>query len=106
LYDRGLFAAFDARTGKPLYEPSPARLGTSTQYTASPWAYNNKIFCLSEEGQTVVIPVGGTRPKIVHKNELDEFCMATPAIVRGSLLIRTESQLYRITAKNRVALSR
>jgi hypothetical protein len=31
--------------------------------------------------------------------------MATPALVRGSLLIRTVSQLYRITSKNRVALS-
>jgi len=31
------------------------------------------------------------------KNSLDEMCMATPAIVRGSLIIRTASKLYRIT---------
>jgi outer membrane protein assembly factor BamB len=105
LYDRGFLASFDAHTGKALYEPALARLGASEHYTSSPWAYNGKVFCLSEEGQTLVIPTGGTKPKIVHKNELDELCMATPAIVRGSLLIRTESQLYRITSKNRVALA-
>ncbi len=103
LYDRGFLASFDAHTGKALYEPPLARLGASEHYTASPWAYNGKIFCLCEEGQTLVIPTGGTQPKIVRKNELEELCMATPAIARGSLLIRTESQLYRITSKNRVA---
>jgi outer membrane protein assembly factor BamB len=103
LYDRGFLAAFDGHTGKALYEPSLARLGVSEHYTASPWAYNDKIFCLSEEGQTAVIETGGKKPKIVRKNELDELCMATPAIAHGSLLIRTQSQLYRITAKSRVA---
>jgi outer membrane protein assembly factor BamB len=97
LYDRGLLSAFDALTGKPMYDPSPVRLGG--QYTASPWAYNGKLFCLSEQGETLVIPTGGAKPEVVHKNELDELCMATPATSRGSLFIRTESQLYRIAKK-------
>jgi outer membrane protein assembly factor BamB len=105
LYDRGLLASFDAHTGTPLYDPTPVRIGASGHYTSSPWAYNDKLFCLSEEGQTLVIEAGGTKPKIVRKNDLDELCMATPAIARDSLLIRTESQLYRITSKNRVALA-
>jgi outer membrane protein assembly factor BamB len=99
LYDRGFLSAFDACTGKAVYQPAMARLGASEHYTASPWAYNNKIFCLSEEGQTVVIPTGGQKPDIVRKNDLDELCMATPATARGSLFIRTESQLYRIANK-------
>jgi hypothetical protein len=103
LYDRGSLAAFDAHTGKALYEPPQARVGRSGHYTASPWAYNDRIFCLSEEGETLVIEAGGTKPNIVRKNDLDELCMATPAIARGSLLIRTESQIYRIATKNRVA---
>jgi outer membrane protein assembly factor BamB len=106
LYDRGSLSAFDSHSGKALYDPPQHRIGTSGHYTASPWAYNDKIFCLSEEGQTLVIEAGGTKPKIVHKNELDELCMATPAIARGSLFIRTESQLYRISNKNSVAASR
>lgn len=99
LYDRGFLSAFDALSGKPLYQPPMVRLGASSEYTASPWAYNGKLFCLSEQGETLVIPVGGKKPEIVRKNELDELCMATPATARGSLFIRTESQLYRIAKK-------
>ena len=33
---------------------------------------------------------------LLGKNPLDEMCMATPAISRGSLIIRTASKLYRI----------
>ena len=34
--------------------------------------------------------------KILASSKLDEMCMATPAAVRGSLIIRTISKLYRI----------
>jgi len=105
LYDRGLFSAYDARTGKTLYEPALARIGASEHFTASPWAYQGKIFCLSEEGQTLVIPTGH-KFEIVHKNNLDELTMATPAIARGSLFIRTESQLYRIASKREITTDR
>jgi hypothetical protein len=33
---------------------------------------------------------------MVGKNSLGEMCMATPAIARDSLIIRTASNLYRI----------
>jgi outer membrane protein assembly factor BamB len=97
LYDRGFIAAYDAATGKPLYPKT--RVSGSSEYTASPWAYNGKIFCLSEHGDTTVIAAGGTKPEIIRKNELDELCMATPATAKGSLFIRTETQLYRIAKK-------
>jgi len=97
LYDRGLIASFDAITGKPIWPM--ARLGAGTAFTASPWAYNGKLFCLSEAGVTAVIDAGGPKPQVLHKNELDELCMATPATSRGSLFIRTETQLYRIAKK-------
>jgi outer membrane protein assembly factor BamB len=97
LYDRGLIASFDAITGKPVWPM--ARLGAGAAYTTSPWAYNGKLFCLSEAGQTAVIAAGGTKPEILRKNDLDELCMATPATARGSLFIRTETQLYRIAKK-------
>src|SRR5262249_7199640 len=55
LYDRGALSCFDARTGEVIYEKE--RLGP-TVFTASPWAYGGKIFCLSEDGETVVIEAG------------------------------------------------
>ena len=38
----------------------------------------------------------GPEFKLLGKNSLDEMCMATPAIYRSSLIVRTASRLYRI----------
>ena len=95
LYDRGFFTCHDAKTGKIIYDKIRIDPGVNA-FTSSPWAYNGKIFCLSEDGDTFVIQAGNEY-KLVGKNSLDEMCMATPAIVRGSLIIRTASKLYRIT---------
>ena len=64
-------------------------------FTSSPWAYNGKIFALSEDGDTFVFRAGA-QYELLGKNSLDEMCLATPAIARGSLVIRTASRLYRI----------
>jgi outer membrane protein assembly factor BamB len=92
LKDRGFLCCFDARTGKEIYHDQ--RLG-ATEFTSSPWAYDGKIFCQSEGGDTFVIKAG-PKFEILRKNSLNEMCMATPAIVNGSLIIRTETKLYRI----------
>lgn len=95
LYDRGFFTAHDARTGKEIY--AKQRLDPNISgFTSSPWAYNGKIFCLSEDGDTYVIQAG-TEYKLLGKNSLGELAMATPAIAKGSLVLRTASKLYRIS---------
>jgi outer membrane protein assembly factor BamB len=95
LLDRGFFTCHDAKTGAEVY--GKQRLDPAAgAFTSSPWAYNGKIFCLSEDGDTFVIQAG-REYKLLRKNTLEEMCMATPAIVRGSLIIRTASKLYRIT---------
>ena len=64
-------------------------------FTSSPWAYNDKIFALSEQGDTYVIKAGPDF-EVLWVNSLDEMAMATPAIVGDRLLIRTSSKLYSI----------
>ena len=93
LYDRGFFSCYDARTGKEIY--SKNRVGSGTAFTSSPWAANGKIYCLSEDGDTFVIQAG-PEFKILGKNSLEEMCMATPAISRGCLILRTQGQVYKI----------
>ncbi|PYT32873.1 MAG: serine/threonine protein kinase [Acidobacteria bacterium] len=94
LLDRGMMTCHEARTGREIY--GKQRIDPETvAFTASPWAYNGKIFALSEDGNTFVIQAGAEF-KVLGKNPLDEMCMATPAIARGSLIIRTASKLYRI----------
>jgi outer membrane protein assembly factor BamB len=94
LLDRGIFTCHDARTGREIYGKQRIDPEASA-FTASPWASNGKIFALSEDGDTFVIQAG-TEFKVLGKNSLDEMCMATPAIARGSLIIRTATKLYRI----------
>ena len=93
LLDRGFLVAHDARTGEEVY--SRKRLEIGNGFTASPWAYNDKIFLLSEDGETFVVKAG-PEFEILHSNPLNEMTLATPAIVRGSLILRTQSKLYRI----------
>jgi outer membrane protein assembly factor BamB len=98
LLDRGFLLCHDARTGKQIY--GRQRISTdSSGFTASPWAYNGKIFVLSEDGDTYVIQAG-PEFKVVGKNSLTEMPLATPAVLRGSLIVRTQSKLYRIAKKS------
>ena len=96
LLDRGILMCYDARTGQPVYPRR--RVTAGTLFTASPWAYNGKIFALSEDGDTFVIRAGEDF-EVLRRNSLgDEMTMATPAIARGSLFLRTASKLYRIAS--------
>jgi outer membrane protein assembly factor BamB len=94
LLDRGFLLCHDAKTGKQMY--GRQRISPEAgAFTASPWAYNGKVFALSEDGDTFVIQAG-PQFKLLGKNSLNEMALATPAVARGSLLLRTQSALYRI----------
>lgn len=96
LTETGILTRFDAKTGKQTYKTriDPA----ATAFTTSPWAYNGKLFCLSEEGQTFVVSTG-EEFKLLHVNTLDDFTLASPALVGDRLLLRTEHRLYSIRRK-------
>ena len=95
LHDRGFLTCNDPGTGKPIYPRQRISNDTAT-FTASPWAYNGKVFALSEDGDTFVFQ-SGTEFKVLGKNSLNEMALATPAVAGGSLIIRTASKLYRIS---------
>ena len=96
LYDFGFFACFDAKTGAEVYGKVRVRERERTPFTSSPWAYGDKVFCLSEDGDCFVYKAG-RKHELLRVNKLDELCMATPGMARGSLFIRTASRLYRIS---------
>ena len=93
LLDRGFLVAHDARTGDEIY--GRRRLEIGNGFTASPWAYNDRIFLLSEDGETFVVRAG-PEFEILHTNPLNEMTLATPAVANGSLILRTRTKLYRI----------
>jgi outer membrane protein assembly factor BamB len=94
LYSQGFIQCNEAKTGTSVYSRRRIDLGASG-FTASPWAYNGKIFALSEDGDTYVIQPG-PEFKLLGKNSLGEMALATPAVVRGNLIMRSVSSLYRI----------
>lgn len=94
LYDRGFLTCHDARTGAEVY--GKQRFPDGASFTASPWAYNGKIFCLSEEGTTYVV-AAGPEFELLAENPLDELTISSPGVSGGRLLIRTASKLYCLT---------
>ena len=94
LLDRGFMTCHDARTGKEIY--AKTRFPEGASFTSSPWAYNGRIFCLSEDGDAYVVEAG-TDFKVVRANRLEELCLASPAVADGKLLLRTASRIYCIS---------
>jgi outer membrane protein assembly factor BamB len=93
LYDRGMISCLRPTTGELAFERE--RIPDGKHFTASPWAYDGKIFCLNEDGVTFVLRAGN-KFELLHTNQLadDDMCMATPAIVGDRLLIRTEKSVF------------
>jgi hypothetical protein len=91
LLDRGTLASWDASTGAEIY-PFTRIHPDARAFTSSPWAYDGKIFCLSEGGDTFVIQAG-PEMKVLAMNSLGEMCLASPALVPGALIIRTAQAL-------------
>jgi outer membrane protein assembly factor BamB len=94
LLDRGFLTAHNAKTGAEIYgrqRIDPEGVG----FTASPWAAQGRIYALSEDGDTYVIRAG-PKYELLAKNSLGEMTLASPAVVQGSLILRTAQRLYRI----------
>ena len=94
LFDLGFLSCHEAATGKEIYPKQ--RLHAEASFTASPWAYNGKLFVLGENGKTFVVKAGAEF-ELSRTNDLDELCLSTPAVSQGHLLIRTASKLYCFT---------
>jgi outer membrane protein assembly factor BamB len=98
LHDRGFVVAYRASDGELVYDRK--RLKNGRAFTSSPWAYDDKLFCLNEDGATYVVQTGKDF-NVLHKNTLekDDMCMASPALVGNKLLIRTDKRIYCIGKK-------
>jgi outer membrane protein assembly factor BamB len=88
----GVLRCFDFKTGERMYEE---RLGLDDSCSASLVAADGKIYCPTEQGIVHVLKAG---PKLeaLAKNDLDEPCLATPAISQGALYFRTAASLIAI----------
>jgi len=89
----GIIGCYDAATGEVRYHK---RIEGATGFTASPWAYDGKVYCLDESGQTFVI-APGPELNVVATNKLDDQFWSSAAIAGDHLLLRGVKSLYSIS---------
>ena len=94
LEDSSFFSCVRAMDGHPYYLKH--RLTKNPNFSASPVGASDRIYLLSESGNTLVVKRGKT-PTLLAVNELEGRFHASPAIVGNSIYIRSETDLYRFT---------
>jgi outer membrane protein assembly factor BamB len=91
--NNGVFKAFEAASGREVYEQ---RLGDGTTgFTASLVAADGKVYFSSEDGDVFVVKAG-REFALLAKNPVGEILMATPAISEGALYFRTDKSLVAV----------
>lgn len=90
---RNMFFCLDAKTGQEVYS-----MKLKQKYNSSPVYAGENIYFTSVKGETLVLKAGN-RLQVIAENKLPGEVYATPAILRNSILIRTDKQLYRIGMK-------
>ena len=92
--DSGVATCLEAITGKELWQ---ARIGND--FSASPIYSEGKIWLFDQEGKATVIAADSKYRKVAQ-NQLDEGCMASPAVSGNALYVRTRTHLYRIQGRD------
>ena len=94
----GLLTTVDPETGE--IQRQDRIPGAEGNFFASPVAADGKIFLLNESGKLAVLEAGGNW-HLLSVNELAENCYATPAIVNGVILVRSEHHLWAFKISDR-----
>jgi outer membrane protein assembly factor BamB len=87
---RNLMMCIDAKTGKEIWSKH-----VTSNYDASPLYVNGNIWFFSVRGEALIIKAG-REYEVVAQNQMDSGIWATPAVLRNSMILRTQKYLYRI----------
>ena len=90
--DAGIATCLDLARGKVVWQE---RLGGN--FSASPLAGDGRIYFSSEEGVTTVIDASRKFGRLAA-NTLAGRILASPAVAGRSLILRTDTHLYRVEA--------
>jgi outer membrane protein assembly factor BamB len=88
--DNGVMWCLDAKTGEVIYGQQRVRPGT---YSSSPVLADDKIYVTNEDGVTTVVRAG-PKFEVLAENQLNDYCLSSPAISDGQVFIRTAQYLY------------
>ena len=90
---KNIMMCVDAADGKEVWATT-----MKTDYNASPLYVNGNIWFFSVKGEVLVLKAGRNF-EVVAENQMDSGIWATPAVLRNSMLLRTQNYLYKIGAK-------
>ena len=87
---KNFLMCIDAATGKEIWSERQR-----ANFNASPVYVNGNIWFFSVKGDVIAVKAG-RKYEVVAQNQMDSGIWATPAILRNSVILRTEKYLYRI----------
>jgi outer membrane protein assembly factor BamB len=87
----GILSCLNSGTGKIVWKE---RIGGD--FASSPLAADGRIYLFSAIGGKTTVIAPGDQLKVLATNVLDDGCMASPAIVGNTMIVRTKKNLYRI----------
>lgn len=88
--DTGRLSCLDRKTGERLW-----RDGYKRKISASLTLVGNRLFAFSEEGQGFVHEVSRAGAKEIGVNEFGEPVFASPIVLDGGIIVRSEKVLWR-----------
>lgn len=88
--DKGIASCVEVATGDVVWQE---RLGDG--FYSSPVSAGGRIYCISREGEVVVLRAG-REFDVLARNSLGDQCHATPAIAGGRMYIRTFGHLMSV----------
>jgi outer membrane protein assembly factor BamB len=92
--ENGILAAYDAETGKRIYQERLTRGGS---YSGSGVAADGKLYFASEDGEVTVVKAGPKYEKLAS-NQMGEVIMTTPAISENMIIYRMQRHVVALAA--------
>ena len=90
--DEGIASCSNPLTGEVIWAE---RLKIKGQCASSPIHASGRIYSFSSAGDCIVFKAEKNGLNILAHNQLPNGCMASPAVVGNSILVRTKDSLYR-----------
>lgn len=85
-----IMECIDAKTGQELWSKH-----VTTNYNSSPLYVNGNVWFFSVKGDVLILKAGREYEE-VGRRQMDSGIWATPAVLRNSMIMRTQKYLFRI----------
>lgn len=92
LDDAGFLSGFDTASGKEVW-----REKLVGNFSASPLLCGETLYCFTEDGIAYVLELGRDGARIISEIDMGERLFASPALIDGHLIVRSEKHLWRIS---------